>query len=697
MAGQLVRSLGHGHFVHAFRPAAVRQCAYHQLAGSQPRIQSPSSLTWRRPASTCRFVVSASQSSTAQTAEAAPDVDSKGHGKGQGLPMGNLTYTAPTAARKFFTSLKLFLAPPWRKFKKGSVLVIELNGDIPEQKGGRFAPPLSVPQLKEALMKAAYDPRIRGIHLKIGSVSAGWAKLQELRRSLDFFRTCGKFSIATMNRGGEKEYFLCCGCDEIYIPPAANLTLKGFMVAGTFLRGVLEKVGIEPQVKRIGKYKSAGDQLLRKDMSEPQREQLTALLEDIYEGFTATIAKDRNKTIEEVEAMLNEGIFDMQKFVDGGWITALKYEDEVMDDLKTRTGGKKDKLRSVSLKKYSKTSLSAFGLTGRKTIAIVRSSGAIVGGEGGVGGTGSVITAGAFIKQLQSLAKNKGVKAVVLRVDSPGGDALASDLMWREIRKLAEKKPVVASMGDVAASGGYYMAMGASKIVAEPLTITGSIGVVTGKFNLEELYRRVQYSKVVISKGKYAELNGDTRSFTPEEEDLFDRSAEFAYASFRDKAAESRGMPKEELQQHAQGRVWSGKRALQNGLIDGLGGIDRAISIAKQEAGIDQNKKVRLLEVSKAKNSPFGLLSALAVGGVMQMAQGEQSSIQSSMQSLASMLLAGQLQKTAFQNGVTSNGATMAIMPDIQVEGVGSLSAAQASGSESSQSDELAAVLQRLL
>ncbi|KAL3146137.1 hypothetical protein ABBQ38_015479 [Trebouxia sp. C0009 RCD-2024] len=654
--------------------------------------QNPSTLHWRRTTSIGRFTVCASDSSNAHSAHTVSSADDKRQNFGE-LPLGTPTFTAPKAMQKFWTSCRLFLAPPWRKFKKGSVLVIELNGDIPEQKGGRFAPPLSVPQLKEALEKAAYDPRIRGIHLKIGSVSAGWAKLQELRRSLDFFRTCGKFSIATMNRGGEKEYFLCCGCEEIYIPPTANLTLKGFMVAGTFLRGVLEKVGVEPQVKRIGKYKSAGDQLLLRDMSEPQREQLTALLEDIYEGFTTTIAHDRKKTVEEVEAMLNEGIFDMQKYVDGGWITGLRYEDEVMDDLKKRTGGKKDKLRSVTLKKYAKVSPGAFGLRGRKTIAIVRSSGAIVGGDGAAGSSGSVITAGSFIKQLRALAKNKGVEAVVLRVDSPGGDALASDLMWREIRKLAEKKPVVASMGDVAASGGYYMAMGASKIVAEPLTITGSIGVVTGKFNLEELYRRVQYSKVVISKGKYAELNGDTRSFTLEEEDLFDRSAEFAYASFRDKAAESRRMPKEELQKHAQGRVWSGKRALEIGLIDGLGGVERAISIAKQEAGIGQKQKVRLLEVSKAKSSPFGLLSALAIGAAAQVAKGEQVSVQS----LAAALLTGQLQKAAFQNGVTPNGATMAVMPDIQVEGVGSSSIAQSLGSESGEPTELITLLSRLL
>lgn len=686
------------------RSVSGRQSVHRKLTTTHARTdlrQSRTScaLSRQQPAYGRRCKLHATQTNSSETVESAPASENKqtdkaeGKGKKADLPLGNPVFVAPGGPQQIATSFKLFFAPFWRKFKKGSVLVIELDGDIPEQKGGRFSPPLNVPQLKEALLKAAYDPRIRGIHLKVGSVNAGWARLQELRRSLDFFRSSGKWSIATMQRGGEKEYFMCCGCQEIYIPPTANLTLKGFAVAGTFLRGVLEKVGVEPQVKRIGKYKSAGDQLLRKDMSEPQREQLTALLEDIYEGFTQQIAKDRNKTVEQVEEMLNAGIFDMQQYADDGWVTGLKYEDEVREDLKKRTGGKKDKLRSVGLGKYNKVSPGAFGLKGKKTIAVVRSAGAIVGGDGGAGSTGAVITAGSLIKELRDLGKNKGIAAVILRVDSGGGDALASDLMWREIRQLAEKKPVIASMGDVAASGGYYMAMGASKIVAEPLTITGSIGVVTGKFNLEELYRRVQYSKVVISKGKYAELTGDTRSFTPEEEDLFDRSAEFAYASFRDKAAESRGMDKEDLQQYAQGRVWSGKRALQNGLIDGLGGLDQAVSIAKQEAGIAQTRKVRLLEVSRAKNSPFGLLSSLVIAGVTQLAKGEQVS----MQSLAAVLFAGQLQKTALQNGMSQSGAPMAIMPDIKVEGVGSLSAAQANGVVSNQTDDMLALLQRLL
>lgn len=267
---------------------------------------------------------------------------------------------------------------------------------------------------------------------------------------MELFKQSGKWAIAYMERAGEKEYYLASAFDEIYAPPSASLSLRGLAVTGTFLRGVLDKVGVEPEVKRIGKFKSAGDQLLRKDMSEAQREQLTALLDDIYDDFVSTVASARGKTREEVEALLEAGVYDMEQFKSGGWVTDLKYEDELNDLVKARTGGKEDELRAVGLKKYAKVGRSAFGIDGGKVIAVVRTSGAIIGGTG----TGSNITAGAVIAQLRQLKKNKKIAAVVLRVDSPGGDALASDLMWREIRKLAEEKPVIASMADVAASGG---------------------------------------------------------------------------------------------------------------------------------------------------------------------------------------------------------------------------------------------------
>lgn len=216
-----------------------------------------------------------------------------------------------------------------------------------------------------------------------------------------------------------------------------------------------------------------------------------------------------------------------------------------------------------------------------------------------------------MIPQLRSLAKNKAVSAVVLRVDSPGGDALASDLMWREIQKLSEKKPVVASMGDVAASGGYYLSMGAKTIVADSLTLTGSIGVVTGKFSLSELYQKIGYSKKILSRGRYAEiLAADNRSFTGDENALFDRAAIHAYESFRNKAAASRGMSEEKMQEVAQGRVWTGKDALDKGLIDAIGGVNRAVAIAKQLAGIQESEKVTVLEFGRVQQSPLALLSS---------------------------------------------------------------------------------------
>eukprot|EP00882_Tetradesmus_deserticola_P001055 GHRQ01001141.1.p1 GENE.GHRQ01001141.1~~GHRQ01001141.1.p1 ORF type:complete len:653 (+),score=373.33 GHRQ01001141.1:173-1960(+) len=464
-----------------------------------------------------------------------------------------------------------------------------------------------MPQLTDALEKAAVDPRVKGIAVEINPLAIGWAKVQELRRYVKLFRDSGKFSIAYMKTAGEKEYYLASAFQEIVVAPTGNVRLAGFSVAGTFLRGVLDKVGVEPQVQRIGAYKSAGDQLLRRDMSDAQREQLGELLDDIYEHFLDTVAEARGKTREEVAGLLDRGVYDNEVLLAEGWLDSLKYEDEITDDLKKRTGGKEDEVAKVGLSRYSKVSRGAFGLNGKKRIAVLRAGGAIVGKASGVG-SGS-ITPEAIIPKLRALAKDKKIAGVVLRVDSPGGDALASDLMWREIQQLAAKKPVVACMGDVAASGGYYMSMAAQAIVAQPLTITGSIGVVTGKFNLAELYERVGYAKTLLSRGKFAEfLAADNRSFNEEEASLFEESAQFAYRSFRDKAAASRKMPVEDMQAVAQGRVWTGQRALQRQLVDVLGGLHEAVALVKQAAGIAQDEKVTLLEVSRSRTSPLKLL-----------------------------------------------------------------------------------------
>ena len=508
-----------------------------------------------------------------------------------------------TIQNKVLTNIKLLFALPWRRFKTGSVLTIKLSGKIAEQPQGRFSNVVALPELTLAFIKAALDPRIKGVCVKIDPLQCGWSKVQEIKRHVEFFRKSGKFSMAYLERAGEKEMYLASAFEEIYAPPSASISLRGISVKGTFLRGTLDKIGIEPEVRRIGNYKSAGDQLLRTEMSKYQREQLTALLEDIYDDFIESFATSRGKSSEEIQEFVDEGVFDMQRFKDAGILTDLLYEDQINDLLKERTNGKEDELRFVRFKRYRKVSPKAFGLGGKKTIAIIRTSGAIVGGEG----SGGVITADKLIAQLRALKKNKRISAVVLRVDSPGGDALASDLMWREIQKFAEEKPIIASMSDVAASGGYYMSMACQKIVAESLTITGSIGVVTGKFNLSELYKKAGYSSKTLSKGRYAEVLNDSRPFTESEADLFDRSAQHAYEQFRNKAAVSRKMEIEDMEAVAQGRVWTGKQAAKIGLIDEIGGLYKAVKLAKEAAGIDE--QVTLREVSRGSPSPLSLLT----------------------------------------------------------------------------------------
>jgi protease-4 len=576
----------------------------------------------------------------------------------------------------FVTNWKLFWALPTRRFKSGSVLTIKLSGAISEQSQGRFSNIVSLPELQMALVKAALDPRIKGVCVKIDPLQCGWSKLQEIRRHVAYFKKSGKYSIAYLERAGEKEMYLASAFGEVYAPPSASVSLRGISVKGTFLRGTLDKIGIEPEVRRIGNYKSAGDQLLREEMSPYQREQLSALLDDIYLEFVEGLADARGKTVEEVKALIDEGIYDMARLKEVGMVDDLKYEDEINDMLKERTDGKDDELRFVKYKRYRKVNPKAFGIGGKKTIAVVRTSGAIVGGES----QNNVITSDKVIAQLRALKKNKKVSAVVLRVDSPGGDALASDLMWREIQMFSKEKPIIASMSDVAASGGYYMSMACSKIVAEPLTITGSIGVVTGKFCTAELAKKIGYASETISKGKYAEILNDARPFNEIEAELFDKAAQHAYESFRDKAALSRNMEIDQMQAVAQGRVWTGKAAASIGLVDAIGGLNRAIQLAKNAAEIPEEEPVTIREVSRSSTSPLKLLTGGANAQAL-LALAAVSSSSSSASQMIPRLVGLQALSETFLSENDANlvygmrtGSVMAQLPDFEVGGSSAVS-----------------------
>ncbi|CAN7064688.1 unnamed protein product [Brassica oleracea var. botrytis] len=564
-----------------------------------------------------RFSARAFDDSPASSAELEKDQPRDGASpvvRDEEYPTGEMVYEDRNAWESFVVKFRMLFAYPWQRVRKGSVLTMTLRGQISDQLKSRFTSGLSLPQISENLVKAAYDPRIAGVYLHIEPLSCGWGKVEEIRRHILDFKKSGKFIVGYINICGLKEYYLGCSCSELYAPPSAYSFLYGLTVQASFLGGVFEKVGIEPQVQRIGKYKSAGDQLARKSISEENYEMLSVLLDNIYANWLDGVSDSTGKKREDVESFINQGVYEIEKLKEEGLIKDIRYDDEVISMLKERLGVEKDKkLPTVDYKKYSGVKKSTLGLSGgRDQIAIIRAGGSISRVKGPLSTPGSSIIAEQLIEKIRSVRENKKYKAAVIRIDSPGGDALASDLMWREIKLLAETKPVIASMSDVAASGGYYMAMAANTIVAENLTLTGSIGVVTARFTLAKLYEKIGFNKETISRGKYAELLGaEERPFKPEEAELFGKSAQHAYQLFRNKAALSRSMPVDKMEEVAQGRVWTGKDAHSRGLVDALGGLSRAIAIAKQKANIPLDKKVTLVEVSRPSTSLPDILSGI--------------------------------------------------------------------------------------
>ncbi|XP_027192880.1 serine protease SPPA, chloroplastic-like isoform X2 [Cicer arietinum] len=531
-------------------------------------------------------------------------------GQDDDYPTGDFHFKPVTGWNKFLVKLKMLIAFPWERVQHGSVLKIILRGQLKS----RFSPGLSLPQICDNLLKAAYDPRISGVYLHIDILNCGWAKLEEIRRHILNFRKSGKFVVAYVPSCREKEYYIACACEEIYAPPSAYFSLFGLTVQAGFVRGVLDNIGIEPQVEKIGKYKSAGEQLTCRTMSDDNREMLTALLDNIYSNWLDNVSSARGKKRNDIENFINEGVYQVDRLKEEGFISSILYDDEVITRLKERLQVKTDKnLPMVDFRKYSGVRKWTVGISGGKEmIAIIRASGAIRRVESPLSVSSKGIIGEKLIEKIRRVRESNKFKAAIIRIDSPGGDALASDLMWREIRLLAASKPVIASMSDVAASGGYYMAMGAGTIVAESLTLTGSIGVVTGRFNLGKLYEKIGFNKEIISRGKYAELfAAEQRSFRPHEAELFAKSVQNIYKQFRDKAAFSRSMTVDKMEEVAQGRVWTGNDAASHGLVDAIGGLSRAIAIAKLKANIPQDRKVTVVELSRPSPSLPEIVSSV--------------------------------------------------------------------------------------
>ena len=478
-----------------------------------------------------------------------------------------------------------------------SVLTVRLEGDIPEK------PPIEIPlavfesrstptirDIWSLMHRAASDPRVKAVVLVPRNLDVGWAKLEQLRSSVLAFRNSGKPVYAFLRAPGTHEYYIASAADRIYASPDDYVNVKGLRIESMYFKKTLDKMGVEAQVDHAGKYKDAGDVLTRTSMSPETREVLNQVLDQFYGNLSKTIAAGRHKTPEEVRAIIDQGPFTGKEALDRGLIDSLGYEDQVFQDIGQRVH--QQNLRRVSFRDYLR-SLSPDDT--RNRIALVVGEGVITQGSGRESLLGEEgITSGGFTRLLRRVKSDHLIKGVIVRINSPGGDAIASDDILHEMIELGRAKPTVISMSDYAASGGYYMAVSGSPIIAYPNTLTGSIGVISAKFNLHGLYDKLGISKDILSRGKNATLDSDYVPMDAAERAKFRDMVDSTYRTFLARVAEGRHRTVDQIEPLAQGRVWVGAQAKENGLIDEIGGLDRAVEVIRQKAKIPASEQIAL-------------------------------------------------------------------------------------------------------
>ncbi|MEP6903856.1 MAG: signal peptide peptidase SppA [Actinomycetota bacterium] len=485
-----------------------------------------------------------------------------------------------------------------------SVLVLHVSGSLPDYAPEDSTTKLfgvsqtqSFTSLLTQLRKAKVDNRVGGVLLDISFPQIGWAKADELRDAIKDFRASGKPVYSYLDIGMNKEYYIASATEKIFMPPSGDLYVNGFAAEAMFYKGSLDKLGIEAEVIQIGpKYKNAPDQYTKKTMGDGQKEVINALLNEYFERLKNGIAEARNKTPEDVEALINNAPYHADDAKKLGLIDDALYSDQVYDQLKTRLGYKtEDKLRTISGSDYREIPSDTLGLNKGEKVAVIYASGAInMGSSSSSPFGGEMVGADTIVKAVNDAANDSSIKAIVLRVDSPGGSALASDLMWHALENAKAKKPLVVSMSDVAASGGYYIACNANKIVAEPSTITGSIGMFLGKPVLKGFYDWLGVSNEYVMRGNNAGIFRETVKWTDDERaKMTELANKVYYGDFVPKVAKGRGKTDEDVNTLGQGRVWTGTQAKQNGLIDEFGGLEKAIEVAKQLANLPADKDVR--------------------------------------------------------------------------------------------------------
>ncbi|MBI3400426.1 MAG: signal peptide peptidase SppA [Acidobacteria bacterium] len=477
----------------------------------------------------------------------------------------------------------------------------------------------TVRSMVDNLRKAKVDARVRAVLLKpTGFESPFWAKVQELRDAVLDFKKSGKPVYAYLEYGGDREYYLATAADKVFLMPSASLDLTGVATYEVFLRGTLDKIGAYPDLHHIGDYKTAINTFTEKGYTAAHKEMDQSLNRDLYEQIVRGIADGRKKNEADVRAAFDEGPFLPEDALHQGFVDDVVYEDQVMDKL--RVG---DSRRQIDSDDYARISPASLGLNRGPRIAVIYAAGTITSGRSGYDPlNGAVAGADTLIEYIREARRDRSVRAIVVRIDSPGGSANASDAIWRELvitKTERPERPLVASMSDLAASGGYYIAMPASVIVAEPSTLTGSIGIFGGKIVTGGVYEKLGARIDATSIGRNAEINSPARRFNPQELKKLQEQLQAFYDQFVEKAADARHSTPEKIDALAQGRVWTGRQARQNGLVDELGGLDRAIAVAKQRAKIAADSDVELV-VYPPRKSFYELLSD-QFGGAGESAQ----------------------------------------------------------------------------
>ncbi len=444
--------------------------------------------------------------------------------------------------------------------------------------------------LKKALEYAATDNKIKGVVLSAPSLMGGFAMGSDVRQALAEFKTSGKFIMSYADYLTEGGFYLSSVADELYVSPAGGVEWNGLASNTPFLKGTFEKLEIKPQIFRVGTFKSAVEPLILDKMSEANRLQTTSFLNSIYNHMVAEIAPDLGISEAELknisDKMLAQNLLQATKL---GLITGTLYKDQFLQKVadKIEVDEPKD-IDFVSFQDYNKSFSTSS--SSKNKIAVIIAEGNIVDGKGGKGQIGSE----KFTEEIRKARENDKVKAIVLRVSSAGGSALASDLIWREVVKAKESKPVIASFGNYAASGGYYISMAADTIVSQPNTITGSIGIFGIIFNMGDfMANKLGITTDGVSTGEFSSIMTSSRALTEAEKNIIQSSVEEGYEMFTSKAADGRGMNIDDLKAIASGRVWTGTQAKENGLVDILGNLDDAIAIAAEKAGIADDYKVR--------------------------------------------------------------------------------------------------------